>query len=145
MKFAILCNCNPLLFSIACSPLALSPHHPLCSSLCSAHLHLCQPFLPSNFYRLTNAVRWSWLACTLHKQPACSHHSHLTTPQLHCHTCLHEIKQTLQCQTSNSHTYIGETTHTRSQTAHKQMSCLNMENPSVGFATIQQAVLVKAS
>lgn len=64
---------------------------------------LCQAFLLSNFYRLTNAVRWSWLACALHKQPACSHHGLFKTPQPHCHTLSREIKHTQHCRTSNKH------------------------------------------
>lgn len=71
--------------SLVGSPLALSSHHLLStlqlymlstflSLLCGFH---CQPSLLSNFYWFTNAVRWSWLACTLHKQPARSHHSPL--------------------------------------------------------------------
>lgn len=108
MRFAVLHNSTPLPFS----PLALSPHHLLStlqlsmfstfpSLLCG---FLCQPFLPSNFYWLTNAVRWSWLASTLHKQPACSHHSPLKTLQFHCHTCLHEMKHAAMSAMKHTHT-----------------------------------------
>lgn len=119
--FAILHNCIPLPSSaLVGSPLPLSPYHllytlqlsllsTLPSLLCG---FLCQPFLPSNFYWLTNAVRWSWLACTLHKQPVCSYLGPFKTPRLHCHTHLHEIKHTQQCWTSLSHTH----SHTHSCT-----------------------------
>lgn len=86
--FAILHNCTPLLFrALRC----LCPHTTsslLCSSACSPLFQLgsmdfsANPFLPSNFYRLTNTVRWSWLACTLHKQTACLNQGLLKARQL---------------------------------------------------------------
>ena len=119
--FAILHNCIPLLSSaLVGSPLPLSPYHllytlqlsvlsTLPSLLCG---FLCQPFLPSNSYWLTNAVRWIWLACTLHKQPVCSYLGPFKTPRLHCHTHLHEIKHTQQCWTSLTHARTHTRTHT---------------------------------
>lgn len=126
--FAILHNCIPLPSSaLVGSPLPLSPYHllytlqlsvlsTLPSLLCG---FLCQPFLPNNFYWLTNAVRWSWLACTLHKQPVCSYLGPFKTPRLHCHTHLHEIKHTQQCWTSLSHTE----SHTHSCTCTCTCTC----------------------
>lgn len=95
-----------LLFYITAIPISslllfallwLCPH--ITSSPRSPHFHicscgfLCQPFLPSHFYQLTNAVRWSRLPCTLHRQAACSHHSPLkkTTKRKHHSTTVTHV------------------------------------------------------
>lgn len=157
MRFAVLHNCTPLPFSpLVVSPLALSPHHLLStlqlsmfstfpSLLCG---FLCQPFLPSNFYWLTNAVRWSWLASTLHKQPACSHHDPL---KHHSSTVIHVCMKwnMQQCWTSSTHVQrynmviCALIIHTNWRTRHlNKCLCFDMEDPSVEFAG---AMLIKSS
>lgn len=81
-------------FSSELSAASVPSPPPLCSA-CSPLFQLssmdfsANPFLPSNFYRLTNTVRWSWLACTLHKQTACSNQGPLKALQLLViHACM---------------------------------------------------------
>lgn len=58
--FAFLCNCPPDPSSALLRPHPASSRFQLC--------FLCQPWLPSNFYWLTNTVRWMCLARILYKQ-----------------------------------------------------------------------------
>ena len=121
----------------------------LCSSPCSPHFHLCSveislPTLPSEQFLLTHrrcqvelaGLHITQTACLLTSRP-------FKTPQLHCHARLREMKHTL-C-------YVGHQTHVkrsfvnwhwlythtywRMQHVNKCL-CLDMEDPSVGFAGI---------